>query len=115
MNIPHRPKYELIQIQKECGGPSLTQPNPTAMKEQAKPMEAAPDTLRNHLSGAPLRSVCAVAKANAPTLTAITTKSREIGRKLSSPCQNLDFPERRNLVGFGPHSVGKEDLMGELS
>ena len=53
MNIAHKPKYELIQIQKECGGPSLTQPNPTAMKVKAKAIEAAPDTLKNHLSGAP--------------------------------------------------------------
>ena len=50
MNIAHSPKYEHIQIQKKCGGLSLS-PNPTAMKENAKPSEAAPVTLKNHLSG----------------------------------------------------------------
>ena len=84
MNIAHKPKYELIQIQKRWGGPSLTQPNATAMKANAKPSEAAPEILKNHLSEAP-RSVCAPRNANAPTLTAISTKSRETGRKLKGP------------------------------
>ena len=79
MNTAHKPKYELIQIQNKCGGPSLSQPNPTAMKENAKPIEATPNRIKNHLSGAPLRSVCEAPNANAPTLTDISTKSREIG------------------------------------
>src|SRR5579862_9711929 len=91
MNIAHKQKYELIQIQKECGGPSPTQPNATAMKARAKPMEATPETLKNHLSGA-LRSVCAARKANEATLTAISTKSMETGRKLRGPLTSGEMP-----------------------
>src|SRR5260370_6766992 len=109
MNIAHRPKYELIQIQKKCG-PSLTQPNPTAMKDNAKPMEAAPDTLRNHLSAPPLRSVCAVPNANAPTLTAITTKSREIGRKLRGPLTSGETPISPNAPSARPCSDISQEL-----
>ena len=32
----------------------------------------------------------------------------------NSPCQNLDFPEGRNLGGFGRTLSEREDLMGEL-
>jgi hypothetical protein len=49
INIAQNAKYEVIQIQRVCGGFSLIQPNPTAMKENAKPTEAAPDTLKNQL------------------------------------------------------------------
>src|SRR5215467_5424786 len=92
MNTAHNAKYELIQIQKECGGPSLTHPNPTAMNDSANPSEAAPETRKNHLSDVPIRSVCAVPNANAPTETAINTKSREIGRKLSWPLTSGETP-----------------------
>jgi hypothetical protein len=104
MNIAHSAKYELIPIQKERGGPSLTQPNPTAMKESAKPIEAAPDTLKNHLAGAPLCSVCAAPKANAPTLTAISTKSKEIGRKRKGPRTSGDTPISPNAPSARPCS-----------
>src|SRR6516165_5792662 len=110
MNIAHNPKYELIQIQKECGDPSLTQPNPTAMKESAKPSEAAPDTLKNHLSDAPGRSVCAVPNANAPTQTAINTKSREIGRKLRGPLTSGETPINPNAPSARPCSDKSQEL-----
>ena len=50
------------------------------MKEHAKPSEATAETVNNHRFGAPLR-LFAVPNANAPTLTAINTKRREIGRE----------------------------------
>src|SRR5258706_13260683 len=102
MNIAHKPKYELIQIQNECGGPSLTQPKPTAMKESAKPSETAPDTLKNHLSGTPLCGVRVLRQANAQTLTAITTKSRETGRKLTGPLTSGETPIRPNAPSATP-------------
>ena len=109
MNIAHRLKYELIQIQKECG-PSLTQPNPTALKENAKPMEAASDTPRNHLSGPPLRGVGAVRNANAPTPTAISTKSREIGGKLRGPLISGETPISPNAPSARPCSESSQEL-----
>src|SRR5580704_18238834 len=111
MNIAHKPKYELIQIQKECGGPSLTQPSPTAMKENAKPMEAAPETFKNHLSGPSLRGVRAVPNANAPTLTAISTKSREIGRKLRGPLTSGEMPISPNAPSARPCSDKSQELL----
>jgi pyruvate/2-oxoglutarate dehydrogenase complex dihydrolipoamide dehydrogenase (E3) component len=33
----------------------------------------------------------------------------------SSPCQNFDFPERRNLGGFGRTPLVTDDLIGEFS
>ena len=85
MKIAQKPKYELIHKKKEWGGPRLTKLNPTAKKETANPIDAAPATLKNHPSEAPRRRICGVASANAPTLPAITTNSRETGRKLSGP------------------------------
>ena len=34
---------------------------------------------------------------------------------LNSPCQNLDFPEGRNLGEFGRTLSEREDLIGECS
>jgi hypothetical protein len=110
MNIAHNPKYELIQIQKERGCTSLTQPNPTAIKENAKPSEAAPDTLKNHLSDVPLLSVCAVPNANAPTQTAINTKSNEIGRKLRGPLTRGETPINPNVPSARPCSDRSHEL-----
>src|SRR4051812_26661165 len=110
MDVANKPKSELIQIQNECGGPSLTQPNPTAMKESAKPSETAPDTVKNHRSGAPLCGVRAVPNANAPTLTAITTKSREIGRKLRGPLTSGETPISPNAPRAKPCSDRSQEL-----
>src|SRR5579872_3284015 len=109
MNIAYNPKYELIQIQKDCGGPSQSQPNPTATKENAKPIEVAPETLENHLSAA-LRSVCAARNANAPTLTAISTKSRETGRKLKGPLTSGEMPIRPNVPSARPCKDRSQEL-----
>ena len=35
--------------------------------------------------------------------------------RLRSPCQNLDFPEGRNLGGFGRTLSEREDLIAEVS
>ena len=72
------------------------------MKESAKPIEAAPETLKNHLSEAPLRSVRATRNANAPTLTAISTKSKEIGRKLRGPLTSGEMPISPNAASARP-------------
>jgi hypothetical protein len=110
INIAQKAKYELIQIQKKCGGPSLTQPNPTAMEENETPIEATPDMLSNHLPGAPLRSVCAVLNANASTLTDITTNNREIGRKFKGPLTSGETPISPNAPSARPCSDRSQEL-----
>src|SRR5258708_29797252 len=110
MNIAHKPKYELIQIQNEGGGTSLSQPKPTARKESAKPSESVPDTVKNHLSGTPLCGARAVRNANAPTLTAISTKSREIGRKLRGPLTSGESPISPKAPSATPCSDRSHEL-----
>jgi hypothetical protein len=80
------------------------------MKENAKPMEAAPETFRNHLSGPPLRGVRAAPNANAPTLTAISTKSREIGRKLRGPLTSGEMPISPNAPSARPCNDRGQEL-----
>src|SRR5579871_6411335 len=108
MNIAHKKKYELIQLQ-NSGGSSLIRPNPTIMKEKAKAIEASPDRRKNHRSGPQLRTVCAVASANAPTLPAITTKSRETGRKLRGPLTRGDKPISPNAPSARPCSETSQE------
>ena len=59
---------------------------PTATKENAKAIEAAPTAIGNHLPPLVLRRCArAVCNANAPTLAAITVNSSDTGRKLNRP------------------------------
>jgi hypothetical protein len=60
MKIEQKPKYDVIQIQKEYGGPKLTQPNPTHKKERANPVAARAAEAGNQRSGDPCRHVRAV-------------------------------------------------------
>src|SRR4051794_18578408 len=80
------------------------------MKENAKQMEAVADSLRNHLSGPPIRSLCAFRNANAPMLRAISTKSREIGRKLSGPRTSGETPISPNAPSARPCSDSSHAL-----
>jgi hypothetical protein len=79
------------------------------MKEHAKPSEAAAEAVKNHRFGAPL-SLCAVPNANAPTLTAINTKRREIGRKPRGLLTSGERPISPNAPSARPCSERSQEL-----
>jgi hypothetical protein len=81
--------------------------NPTAIKENAKLIEAAPAAIRSHLPLLPRR---AASKANAPMLAAITVSNKDTGRKLNGPLTSGETAMARRCCPYGS-SIPKARLL----